>query len=313
MRAVGVTEYGGPEILHQIELPDPHPGPRQVRIRTHAAAVNPVDVNLRTGKLTAMFGDLQPPFVPGMDLSGVIDEVGEEVTAWQVGDEVISVVDHRATRGAYSELLVVSQDSVVRKPAGMEFSTAASFLMNSLTARLALDALGLPTGAALGVTGGSGAVGGFAVQLAVGDGLRVIADAVADERDLVQGLGASEIVLRIPGQLPDYRSLRPDGLEALVDGAGLGEQIVPSLRQGGGLAVFRAWEGAPPSGVRVEQINVRTSVEDGPALARLVAQAEQGVITPRVSAIFPADDVVEAHRLMDAGGGVGGRIVLEFT
>src|SRR5437879_4754769 len=91
MRAVGVTEFGGPEQLRIVDVPEPHPGPGEVRIRVHAAAVNPTDTLLRAGAQRTRLGDLKPPYVPGMDAAGVVSEVGEGVR-WQVGDRVIAIV-----------------------------------------------------------------------------------------------------------------------------------------------------------------------------------------------------------------------------
>lgn len=312
MKAFGIMSYGGPESLQPLDLADPHPRSGEVRVRVHAAAVNPVDAFLRKGSLAGLFTDLDFPFVPGMDASGVIDKVGDGVSQWQKGDEVICVLDHRGVHGAYSELIVVPEKSVVAKPDDMPFDAAASFLMNALTAQLALQALGLPKGSSVGVTGGSGAVGGFAIELASLGGMHVIADALEEDRELITLLGAQEIVIRAEGSLPNYRNKVPDGLGAVIDGAVLLDGAVPALREGGLIATFRAWDSDPGRGISVLPVNVRTSVCDTAVLTELVEHARMGNITPRVAAVLPAEQVVEAHRMLDAGKGVRGRIVLEF-
>src|ERR1700727_1529733 len=104
MRAVGITEFGGPEALEIVEVPDPQAGPGEVRIRVHAAAVNPTDTLLRDGSRAEMLRDVPAPHVPGMDAAGVVDQLGAGVeTGLQVGDAVMAVVLPRAQHRAYAE------------------------------------------------------------------------------------------------------------------------------------------------------------------------------------------------------------------
>lgn len=176
MKAIGLTEFGGPDVLRVLELPVPEAGPGEIRIRVHAATVNPVDTMVRRG--IAFVSDAEPPYVPGMDAAGVVEQIGEGLdTDLTVGDHVMAVVVVSGTHGAYAEHLVVPAESVVRVPAGATDIEAATLPMNGLTAHMALDLLELPAGATVAVTGTAGAVGGYAVQLAKADGLRVIADA----------------------------------------------------------------------------------------------------------------------------------------
>ena len=161
MHVIGLSEYGGPEVLRPFQLPDPRPGPGQVRVRVRAAGVNPVDAMLRQGLLAAAYQGAAPPFVPGMEVAGTIDELGDGVDpALTVGHDVVGMVDNIASHGGYSDYVVLPAESVTALPAGMTFPDAASFLNNALTARNALDAFGLPAGATLLVTGAAGAVGG---------------------------------------------------------------------------------------------------------------------------------------------------------
>ena len=314
MKAVGIYQYGGPEVLQTIDLPEPHAGPGQVRIRVRAAAVNPADVMLRSGLLRDYYAGLQPPFIPGMDIAGTIDEVGdgaEQSHGWSVGQDVVAVVDNHGSYGGYSQYVVVLASSVARKPTGSTFVEASTFLMNALTARVALNTLALPAGATLGVTGGAGAFGGYVIQLAAAEGLRVVADAVETDVDLIRSFGASEVVCRGDGVVQRFREIVPAGLDAVADGALLCEQITPAIRNGGQIVVVRFWDGEPGRDITVHQINVRSSVTDDAAIARLAEQVEFGVLTLRVAAVFPADQTVDAHRMLDRGG-VRGRIVLEF-
>ena len=113
MRVVGVTEFGGPEALSVCEVPDPHAGPGEVRIRVRAATVNPTDTFHVTGARAEVLRVDPPPYVPGMDAAGTVDEVGEGVDGLRVGDDVMAIVVPHGTHGAYSELLVVPAGSHV--------------------------------------------------------------------------------------------------------------------------------------------------------------------------------------------------------
>jgi NADPH:quinone reductase len=108
MRAIGLTEFGGPEVLRVIDLPDPVPGPGQVRIRVHAAAVNPTDTMLRAGLARAWFEGRPGPYVPGMDAAGMVDAIGPDTdTPLRPGDPVATIVQAYGPRGgAYAELIV---------------------------------------------------------------------------------------------------------------------------------------------------------------------------------------------------------------
>lgn len=200
MKAVGFTESGGPEVLQVLELPAPDAGPGEVRIRVHAATVNAVDALQRSG--VARSPDAQPPFVPGMEAAGVVDQIGTGTnTDLRVGDRVMAIVLSSGSHGAYAEQIVVSVESVVRAPDATTDVQAATLPMNGLTARLALDTLRLEPGRTVAITGAAGAVGGYAVQLAKADGLRVVADASEQDEALIKELGA-DVVLRRGAEYP---------------------------------------------------------------------------------------------------------------
>src|SRR6516162_6627163 len=136
MRAVGVTEFGPPEVLHLVSLPDPEPGPGEVRLRVHAAAVNPTDTVLRSGARAERLKDVPPPHVPGMDAAGVLDAIGDATaTELRIGDRVVAIVLPLGPRGAYAERVVVPAESVVRSPAHSSDAEAATLPTNGLTAR----------------------------------------------------------------------------------------------------------------------------------------------------------------------------------
>jgi NADPH:quinone reductase-like Zn-dependent oxidoreductase len=312
MRAVGITEFGGPEALRAVELPEPEAGPGEVRIRVHAAAVNPTDTLLRDGSRAEMLRDVPAPHVPGMDAAGVVDQIGAGVqTGLQVGDAVMAVVLPRAQHGAYAELVVVPAESVVRAPAGASHAEAASLLMNALTVRAALDALDLRPGRLLAVTGAAGAVGGFAVQLGRADGLQVVADAAPQDEKLVTELGADVVVPRGDDFGARVREVFPDGADGLIDAALLDEHAIPAVRDGGRIATVRGYEGPEERGITFYPVRVRDHAREQVKLDRLREQVEAGQVTLRVAQVFPADQAPEAHRILEAGG-TRGRLILEF-
>lgn len=312
MRVVGVTEFGGPEKLHVEEVPEPHAGPGEVRIRVHAAAVNPTDTGLRSGLYGSRLADRKPPYVPGMDAAGVISEVGAGAD-FQVGDEVVALIQPGGPHGgAYAEEVVVPAESVVPKPANADFPAASTLLMNAMTARLALDQLGLAPGQTLAVTGSAGAFGGYVIQLAKAEGLHVIADAAEKDEELVRKLGADEVVRRGDDVAERIRALVPDGVDGVADGAVLNDLVAPAIKDGGGLAVVRGWNGDPGRGITVHRVMVGSAAGETAALDRLRQQAEDGVLTLRVAKVVPPEQAAEAHRLFEAGG-VRGRLVIDFS
>lgn len=312
MRVVGVEEFGGPEKLRVFEVPEPHAGPGEVRIRVHAAAVNPTDTGLRAGGYRSRLGDRKPPYVPGMDAAGVVDEAGEG-TRWQVGDPVAAlIVPGGPHGGAYAEQVVVPDASVVGLPDGADFVAWSTLLMNGLTARLALDGLQLAPGQVLGVTGAAGAFGGYVIQLAKADGLSVVADASERDEELVRRLGADQVVRRGDDVAERIRAVVGEGVDGLADGAVMNELVVPAIRDGGGLAVVRGWDGQPGRGISVHRVMVTQSATDTAALDRLRQQAEEGVLTLRVARTYRPEEAPDAHRQFEAGG-TRGRIVLDFS
>lgn len=314
VKAIGVYEFGGPEVLQVVDLPEPQAGPGEVRIRVHAAAVSPTDVMLRTGGHAVRMPDRRPPFVPGMDAAGVIDQLGPGCgDRLHVGQRVIAMVLFVGEHGgAYAEQIVVPAASVVPAPANADFPEASTLLMNAMTARLALDTLALPADATVAVTGAAGAVGGYAVELAKADGLRVVADAAARDVELVRGFGADHVVERGPNVAARMREVVPDGVAGLVDASHQQAEVLGAIADGGTLIELRGWAGPAERGIRVLPVMVPDRITDTEALAMLSRQAENGVLTLRVAEVLPADEAAKAHRMPEAGG-LRGRVVLDFS
>jgi NADPH2:quinone reductase len=310
MRAVAVSEFGGPEVLTVVELEEPHAGPGEVRIKVAAATVNPTDTGLRAG-LYGMALDPSALPIPGMDAAGVIDEVGDG-SDWALGEHVMAVVSPRGPRGgAYAEYIVVPALSVARIPAGTDLVSASTLPMNGLTARRTLDQLALKPGETLAVTGAAGAYGGYVIQLAKAEGLRVIADASEADEELIRGFGADVIVRRGTDVAARLREVAPDGVDALADGAVLDAAVLPAIKDGGGLATVRGWSGPSERGITVFPTMVSAYLTNQSALDDLREHVEKGVLTLRVADTFPPEDAAAAHRRLE-GGGTRGRLVIVF-
>ena len=310
-RVVGVDEFGGPEVLRVFDVPERHAGPGEVRVAVRAAAVNPTDTIHRAGGRAEMLRRDPPPYVPGMDIAGVVDEVGDGVDHLAVGDDVMGIVVPTGSHGGYSESIVLPADSVVPMPAGSSHVEACTLPMNGLTARLALDLLDLRAGATLAVTGAAGAFGGYMVHLGVAAGLNVIADSSDADEDLVRSLGAHEIVRRGTDVSDRIRSLHPDGVDGLADGSVQSAEVLTAIRDGGAMATVRGWDGPGERGIRIHPVWVREIARDRGRLDDLRRLTEAGRIALRVARTFPAAEAAEAHRVLEAGG-TRGRCVIVF-
>ncbi len=312
MRAVGLFTHGGPEVLEVVDLPEVHAGPGEVRIRVHAATVNPTDVGTRNGSRAEQQKADPPPYVPGMEAAGIVDEVGSGVPdRLKVGDAVIAIVVPKGSHGAYREQIVLDARSVARAPAGKTHAEAATLPMNGLTARLSLDLLGLSPGQVIAVTGAAGAYGGYVIQLAKAEGLTVIADASETDEQLVASLGADIVVRRGDDVASRIREHFPEGVDGLADGAVLNERVIPAVRDGGAFTSVRGFLGAPQRDIRFTATLVRSYVQEWEKLDRLRGQVEDGELTLRVAEVYPPEKAADAHRRLEAGG-TRGRLVIQF-
>ncbi|MGI5128745.1 NADP-dependent oxidoreductase [Pseudonocardia sp. CA-107938] len=310
MRAVVVDEPGGPDAAVLVEVAVPEPGPGQVRIRVRAAAVNPVDGFVRSGAATAA-GLVVPRDRLGLgwDVAGEIDAIGDGVAGFAVGDAVIGLADRLdVPTAAYAEWIVLDADAVAPAPAGWSAVEAATLPLNALTAAQALDVLDLVAGSTALVTGAAGAVGGYAVELAVAAGLRVVAVAGADDEKLVRSLGAERFVPRDAERLgAAVRAQVPGGVDGVLDAAVVGVAAHDALRGGGAFVSVHLGSAPPPlRGSRVTRVAVRA---DGRRLRQLSELAAAGRLTARVADVLPLAQAAEAHRRL-ADGGLRGRLVL---
>ena len=312
MKAVGIMKHGGPEALEVLDVPEVDAGPGQIRIRNYAAAVNPTDVAARNGLMAEYQKINPPPYVPGMDAAGIVDQLGEGVeTDIKIGDEVMAMVVPSGNYGAYREQIVLDQNAVVRAPKDTSHIEACTLPMNSLTARLSLDLLGLKEGQVLAVTGSPGAYGGYVVQLAKADGLTVIADSNESDEELLKSLGVDIIIPRGEGYAERIRQEFPNGVDGIADGALLNELAIDAVKDGGSFTSIRGFKGKPQREIDFTTTWVTAYDCKKDLLEILRQQTEEGILTLRVADTVDIENASEAHRRLEAGG-TRGRMVIKF-
>jgi NADPH:quinone reductase-like Zn-dependent oxidoreductase len=241
----------------------------------------------------------------------VVDAIGEG-TGWRPGDRVMAIVNpRRPGGGAQAELVVVPAASVARVPEGTTLEAAATLPMNGLTVRLALDRLALKPGQTLGVTGAAGAVGGYAVELGVSEGLRVIAVARPQDEALVKRFGAKTFIPSGDTAIRGVYDAAPGGVDGLIDAAVLDAAALPAIRDGGKLATVRGFAGPSERAITIEPVRVTSYVQNHEALDRLGRLVAEGRLTLRVAETFPPERAADAQRKMTAGG-TRGRLVIVF-
>ncbi len=303
MRAVVACGYGGPEVLRMIDVEIPEPGPGQVRIAMEAATVNPVDLATRSGALVEA-GLMARREITGIgwDVVGTIDRLGPGVDRISLGQRVIGLRDLLdVSLGAYADHVVLDATATAPAPVGLSGVEAATLPLNGLTAAQSLDLLGLREGETLLVVGATGAVGGFAVELAARQGIQVIAQ--GSDPDFLHAVGARWTLPRDADPAVEVRRLVPGGAHAALDAAGLGMRALAAVRNRGSyVTVVGGLNPIPLRGITVHHEWIHA---DGAALARI---AEPG-LTARVAGTLPLHDAAEAHTRLEAGG-LRGRLVL---
>jgi NADPH:quinone reductase-like Zn-dependent oxidoreductase len=300
MQVAEVTAHGPPDVLRLAERPDPSPAPAEVVVRIRAANVNPTDAAVRSGRHPR---SPQPPFVPGWDLAGEVAAVGEGVGDFAPGDRVVGMIPFGRIGGrigAYAQAAAVDPAWLACIDGELDHATAATLPLNALTARQALDLLAAPAGSTLLITGASGAVGGFATQLAVRDGYRVLAQASTDDEAWVASLGAHEVVPRSA----DLSSVGE--VDGVLDAVPLGPASTACLRDGGTAVFTRPPDAEPSRDVRFETIHVQT---DPSNLRSLAADLAAGRLRTRVAQVLALGDAARAHALNESGG-LRGKVVL---
>ncbi|WP_405771855.1 NADP-dependent oxidoreductase [Actinacidiphila glaucinigra] len=309
MFAVQFKRFGPPEVLTLGTVPEPHPGPDQVRIAVRTAGVSPVDLALREGSSPAG-KHLALPHVPGVDAAGVIDEIGAEVTGYAVGDEVFGAVEVARLGGASAQYAVL--DVWTHKPHGMTWAEAGAAGTGIETATRALDLLDVRENTTLLVDGAAGGVGSIVVQLAVARGARVLGTARPDSHEFLRELGVEPVDygrglparVRAVTAAPVDRALDVAGagsLGELIELAGTPDSVVT-------LADF----GASAYGVRLSMGRLAGEPDGVHGLTSATALADQGRFHVPVREIYPAHQATQAHETA-AQPPRRGKIVLDMT
>jgi NADPH:quinone reductase-like Zn-dependent oxidoreductase len=303
MRVVAVTSLGGPDVLQMVEWPDPVPGPGQVLVRISAVCVQPADIAARMGVIPG--GAVDPPFLAGWDFAGEVVALGDDGGAASVGDRVAGMVPWFQTRGApgaYAELIAAPVDWLVPVPDDLDLVPAATIGLNGLTAAQGLDLMELPAATTILVSGASGGVGGFAVQLAARAGHRVIAVAAGDDDDeWLRRLGANQVLPRTA----DLAASRP--VPAVFDAVPLGPAAAAAVADGGVVVTTRPTPPVDPARKARQRLVLIRPDQD--RLRDLVADVASGRLLTRVATTLPLADAAAAHRMVEAGG-LRGKVVL---
>jgi len=307
VQAIVVTRYGGPDVLELAETPAPQPRAGQVRIAVRAAGTNPVDTGNRAD---GSWSGLVLPWIPGYEVSGVVDQLGEGVSELSLGDRVMAMTRFRRQTGGYAERVVVDADAVAKLADSTSFAAAAATPIAGGTASDVLDRLNLAGGDRLLVLGASGGVGSYLLQLASLSGVEVCALGRAEHHDRMRALGASNAVdYRLPGAVQQLDGQRVDAVADLVGGEAITAWL-PALRPGGQIAAIATPElDLDPlldDNITFHGVLIRN---DGDRTRRLARLLGDGTIVAHVSQTFRLDEAAQAHRILE-GGHSGGKVVL---
>jgi NADPH:quinone reductase-like Zn-dependent oxidoreductase len=313
MKAVRFHEYGGPEVLRYEDVEQPVPGAGEVRVRVAATTFNLVDDGIRGGWLQGPF-PVTLPHVPGIDVAGTVDALGEGVDGFAVGDAVVGFLP-MVPDGAAAEYVVAPAGILAAAPSTIPLADAAALPMVGLTAWQALiDDAKLTAGQRVLINGASGGVGGYAVQLAKHAGAHVIATGGPRSRDRLVAAGADEVVdhtatdvVAAVGEpvdvLLNLATITPEQLGALVT----------RVRDGGVVVNTVPATPAPADearGVRAVDVFVRSDADE---LARLVAMVDRGELRVDVDRRVALADLAAIHAEASAGTLRGKVIVLPET
>lgn len=304
MRAYAYTQYGGPETQRFMDLPKPSPGPGELLVRVRAAGINPADWKRRAG-FRRQSETLDKPVAHGLEVAGVVEELGPGVEGFNLGDEVFGSV---VGGGGYAEFAALSTEQAAHKPASVSFADAATLPVAAATAYDGVHQLDLKSGETLLILGVGGGVGVAAAQIARRLGVNVVGTASGEKRGFVESLGVSHVPYG-QGLADRLRAAAPNGVDAIFDLVG-GEDLraaaplvsnTSRMITAADMATVQELGGQP-----VARARNRAVLE---AVAGLVAD---GTLKPHVTQVFPLDKADEALRLVEAGHATG-KIVLDMA
>jgi NADPH:quinone reductase-like Zn-dependent oxidoreductase len=317
MRAFAIGHRGEPVSLR--DLPTPVAGPDEVLVRVHAAGVNPVDWKVLDA---VSLGESRTyPFVVGQDFAGIVERSGPGTTGFSVGDRLFGVARAHGAYAEYTSVPVADKaQPIARIPAGLSDAQAAALPTPGLTALAALEALHVTSGMTVLIVGASGAVGGFAVEMARSRNAHVIGTASSRNHASVESLGAHEVIdYDRVDTVAAVKASHPSGIDAVLDLASPRdaiERMASVLRPGGCIAsTIRAVdEGAMADrglrGVNIAMSRAPQSSSEG--LEHLASLAISGTISARVQAEMPLPEAADALGLSKEGK-INGKIVLRIA
>lgn len=304
MKAVQVHNYGGPEVLRFEDAPRPTPGPGELLVKVQAASVNALDWKARAGYVKDVF-PLPLPYIPGWDVSGVVDAIGPGVSKFKKGDEVFAISGGAiGGKGTYAEYVVLKETEAALKPKSIDHIHAAAIPVVAVTAWQALfDQAGLSNGQKVLIHGAAGGVGSVAVQLAKWKGAYVIGTASGKNQGFVRELGVDEPI--------DYEKTRFEDVVHDVDvvldtlGGDTQNRSWKVLKKGGFLVSIVA----PPSAEEAAKYGVRSafmaSHPSSTELSEIAKLVDAGKLKPVVETVLPLSDARRAHELGEKGHGRG--------
>jgi NADPH:quinone reductase len=317
VRAMVTPQFGGPDLFEERNVERPHPGPGEVQVRVVAAGTNPVDAKFRADGSSA---GLAAPIILGLDVSGVVEEVGPGVTDLAPGDEVYYTpeVFGLNSNGSYAEYHVAKADIVAKKPASLSHEEAAAVPLAGGTAYEAIvRRLGVRVGETILIHGGAGGVGSFAVQIAKAAGVRVLATAGPHNQGVLKELGAN---VAIDYSSQDVTEIALDdtggkGVDAVFDSVGGGTIVesIPATKPFGRLATILGAQGDLTPLYQKNQILYGVFLQRERArLEEMGSLIERGQVRPLVAEVLPLEGVGKAHERLDSGHGHG-KVVLRVA
>jgi NADPH:quinone reductase-like Zn-dependent oxidoreductase len=296
-KAYAFTEYGGPATQTFIDLPRPVPGPGQLLVAVHAAAVNPVDWKVRAGYLREVL-PLTLPAVLGTEISGVVEDIGDGVEGFSIADEVFGALP---LVGGYAEYALLPAQTAALKPAAVSFTDAATLSVSAVTAHQGIARLNLEPGATLLVNGAGGGIGVAAVQIAHNLGATVIGTASPGKAEFVSSLGATHVAYG-EGVADRVAAVAPNGVDAILDLVG-GDALYTVA----GLAAdkSRIITAVDPTTAAELGGGYFQVVQNGEALSPLAGLVESGALDPHVTNVVPLAEAATALAAVEAGHALG--------